>query len=119
MRTSVLFLMAMSGLLTACGDADSSAEIGGNTEFAAEEEIDSTADALLSSSAQTWLPMAAGNTWTLTSASGASMTVGFYDYEGGIAWLDGLSREGEWTGLSTSAPNTLYAWNSDLRRWDP
>lgn len=119
MRTSVLFLIAMSGLLTACGDADSTAEIGGNMEFAAEEEIDSTADALLSNSSQTWLPMQQGNTWTLTSATGATMTVAFDDVSGGIGWLDGLSREGEWTGISSSAPNTLFAWNGDLRRWDP
>lgn len=119
MRTSVLFLIAMSGLLTACGDADSTAEIGGSTEFAAEEEIDSTADALLSNSSQTWLPMQQGNTWTLTSATGATMTVAFDDVSGGIGWLDGLSREGEWTGISSTAPNTLFAWNTDLRRWDP
>jgi hypothetical protein len=116
MRSSLLFLVAMSGLVSACGEAD--AEINGSTEFAAEEEVDSTADALLSSSAQVWLPMHEGNTWTLTSASGNTLTVSFSDVESRIGWLEGLSRSGEWTGQASSAPNTLFAWNSDLRRWD-
>lgn len=53
MRTSLIFLIAVSGLVSACGEAD--AEINTNTEFAAEEELNSTRGALLSSSAQVWL----------------------------------------------------------------
>ena len=118
MRTSILFLMAAVGL-SACGDADSTADIGGNAQFAAEEEVASTGDALLSNSANTWLPMKEGNSWTLASASGATLTVSYSDVADGIGWLDGLSRSGEWTGVASSAPNTLYAWNSDLWQWDP
>jgi hypothetical protein len=112
-----LFLFGLAGLLAACGDAD--AEVGSSEQFAAEEEVASTGDALLSNSARVWLPMHEGNTWTFTSASGATKTVTFSDVEDGIGWLDGLSRSGEWTGLASSAPNTLYAWNSDLWQWEP
>ena len=118
MRTPLLFVVAVVGL-SACGDADSTAEIGGTELFAAEEEVASTSDALSSNSAKVWFPMQEGNTWTLTSASGETRTVSFSDVEGGVAWLDGVSRDGQWAGLASSAPNTLYAWSYDRWQWEP
>lgn len=118
MRTSVLLLVASFGL-SACGDADSTAEIGNGAEFAAEEEVASTGDALLSSAASVWLPMQQGNTWTFTGETGATKTISFDDVGGGIAWLDGMSREAQWVGVASSAPNTLYSWNGSLAKWEP
>jgi len=115
MRSSFLCLVV---LLSACGESD--AEIGGGEAmFAAEEEIDTTSDALLSNSAKVWFPMQEGNTWTFASSSGDTREISYSDVESGVAWLEGVGREGQWAGLSSSAPNTLYSWNYDAYRWEP
>ena len=118
MRTTLIALFVVLSF-SSCGDADSVADVGSGNGFAAEEEVGTTGDALLSNSAQVWMPMQEGNSWTLVSANGATQTLAYSDVGGGMGWLDGLSSAGEWMGRAASAPNTLYAWNYDVAEWQP
>ena len=114
MHVRSLLLSAL--LLAACGGPDSTALL---TPGAAdlETELGATEDALLSNSAATWFPMQEGNVWTLSDGAGATRVISFSDVGGGIAWLDGFGAEGQWAGTTSSAPNTLYAWDHTAYAW--
>jgi hypothetical protein len=117
--TSRLLSVFVAVSVWSCGGPDSTALVGGSGSMEAETEFETSSDALLSNAASVWFPMQEGNTWTLESSSGARKVLTYSDVADGMAWLDGLTSSGEWTGVSPDAPNTLYKWDDVSYQWSP
>jgi hypothetical protein len=56
--------------------------------------------------------------WVFVSSSDTRVVS--VDYvDGDMRYVTGLFSDGAWLGYSSSAPNTLYAWNYDVEDWMP
>lgn len=113
--------VSVAMLAASCAPAPDMAGLDGMASTEGEtDDVASTADELVSNKASVWFPIQEGNTWSLRSTTGnAVRSVSLESVQDGIGWLDGLSPNGGWVGVSKSSPNTLYAWSEQKSSWAP
>lgn len=107
--------LVLAAAFAACGVAGQQAP---SDALPADDELATTNSELVSSAAQSWLPMHEGNTWNFVAASGATRTVTFDSVFRGIGYFDGLIPNGAWLGYATPASTIAYAWDAEKGQWD-